>query len=64
MLVPLDCLKIGDQFTELDDPHQLKFTVEGPNSQGFINVVDEFGYKYHFRDAKIVRPVCELDIKI
>lgn len=64
MLVPLDCLKIGDQFVELDDTHEVKYTVEGPNLQGFINVVDEFGYEYHFRDAKIVRPVYELDIKI
>ena len=56
-LVPIDCLKPGDEFIELDpDPRlDLNFVVLGRDFQGWIIAEDEFGYKFTFPPEKIVR---------
>ena len=57
MLTPIDCLKPGDTFTELDpDPRlDVDFVVKGRDFEGWIVAVDEFGYEFRFKPTKIVR---------
>ena len=56
-LVPIDCLKPGDKFVDLDpDPHfDVNFVVKGRDFQDYILAEDEFGYEFHFNPSKIVR---------
>lgn len=57
MLVPIDCLKPGDKFIDLDlDPRlDVNFTVIGRDFEGQVVAEDEFGYEFHFKPIKLVR---------
>lgn len=57
MIVPIDCLKPGDTFIDLDpDPRlDVNFTVESKTDDGKIIAIDEFGYKFSFPGLKLVR---------
>ena len=57
MLIPIDRLKPGDKFIELDpDPIlDVEFTVQDKDCFGDIIAEDEFGYKFSFKSTKIVR---------
>lgn len=57
MLVPIDCLKSGDKFIDLDpDPRlDVNFTVIGRDFEGQVVAEDEFGYEFYFKPIKLVR---------
>lgn len=57
MLVPLDCLKIGDKFLNLRDDTIYKVVSEPVDNE--ILCVDDEGFGQMFKDFHLVRPISQ-----
>lgn len=55
MLVPLDCLKIGDKFLDLHTDTVYKVVSEPVDSE--ILCADDEGFGEMFKDFRLVRPI-------